>query len=87
MTEKICNTCDKTKNISEYSIRDSIKNTYHNRCKECTNNYARGYREENQNIVVRVERFWQGTPLSNRVDSASNQRHLNESNQKTILLS
>ena len=61
MTEKICNTCDKTKNISEYSIRDSIKNTYHNRCKECTNNYARGYREENQNIIKQKQNEWYDT--------------------------
>ena len=61
MTEKICNTCDKSKNISEYSIRNSIKNTYYHRCKECTNNYAKGYREENHNIIKQKQSEWYDT--------------------------
>jgi hypothetical protein len=61
MTEKICNTCDKTKNISEYSIRNNMKNTYHNRCKECTNNYAKEYREQNQNIIKQKQNEWYDT--------------------------
>ena len=51
MTDKICNTCNKNKKISEFNIRNSIKNTYHNRCKDCTNNYAKEYRNENHNII------------------------------------
>jgi hypothetical protein len=51
--------CDITKNISEYSIR--YKNTYHNRCKECTNNYAKRYREQNQNIIKQKQNEWYNT--------------------------
>lgn len=61
MTEKVCNMCNKTKNISEYSIRDKNKNTYHHRCKECSNNYAKEYREENHNIIKQKQNEWYDT--------------------------
>ena len=61
MTIKECNTCLKNKNISEFNLRSSIKNTYHNRCKECTNIYTKEYREKNHNIIKTKNQEWYNT--------------------------
>ena len=65
MTDKICNTCNKNKKISEFNIRSSIKNTYQNRCKDCTNNYAKEYRNENHNIIKEKQDQWYKTTGKN----------------------
>jgi len=61
MTTKKCNTCFKDKNISEFTIRSQIKNSYHHRCKDCTNKYAKEYREQNQNILKSKQQEWYNT--------------------------
>lgn len=51
MNNKICNTCFEEKEIKEYSLRNAKTHNYHNRCKSCTNIYAKLYRNENKEII------------------------------------
>lgn len=39
METKICNTCNTCKCIDQFTKRND--ESYHNRCKECTNKYAK----------------------------------------------
>lgn len=48
---KICNTCNEELEIIEFSIRNANRQTYHNRCKKCTNIYAEEYRNKNKDIL------------------------------------
>lgn len=58
MDNKICNTCDEEKPLNEFSIRNKEKNTYHNRCKKCSNKYAEKYRNENNDIIKKKQKSW-----------------------------
>ena len=79
MTIKECNTCLKNKNISEFNLRSSIKNTYHNRCKECTNIYTKEYREKNHNIIKTKNQEWYNTSgkIWKKEYDSNNKEHAN----------
>ena len=55
---KICNTCEKNLEISNYSIRNNKTKKYHTRCKKCTNIYAEKYRENNKEIIKNRQKNW-----------------------------
>lgn len=56
MTTKICNTCNISKKLDEYSKRNDI--SYHHRCKDCTNENAKKYREENKDSIKEKQSIW-----------------------------
>jgi len=56
MTTKICNTCNISKKLDEYSKRN--ENSYHHRCKDCTNENAKKYREENKDSIKEKQSLW-----------------------------
>lgn len=58
MESKVCNTCHIEKDISEFSIRSKKTLNRHNRCKQCTNEYAKKYRTKNEKVVKERQKKW-----------------------------
>lgn len=51
MEEKACTLCKEIKKLTDYSFRDKKKGIRTERCKDCTNQYAGKYREENRPVI------------------------------------
>ena len=58
MIYKKCIECNVSKPVSEYAIRNLEKQTYHNRCKPCTNIYAKKWRDTNKISIKQKQTDW-----------------------------
>lgn len=77
MEYKNCNTCNKEKQITNFAIRNKIRKTYHNRCKDCTNIYAKSYRETNNETIKEKQKKWykeKGKSWKKNYDKKNNDR-------------
>jgi len=61
MESKICNECFEEKQISEFAVRNKKTQNTHNRCKQCTNIYAKEYRIENKETIKEKQEKWYST--------------------------
>jgi len=53
---KTCNECNENKDLTNFSKRK--ENSYHNKCKDCTNLIAKIYREENKDLIKKKQKDW-----------------------------
>lgn len=80
----ICTSCKIEKEIDNYSFRNKKKEIYFNRCKECTNIYAKNYREKNKDIIKEKQSEWyenKGRDWKKEYEK-KNKDHINEMERK-----
>jgi len=80
---KKCNNCEKDKKFSDFCFRNKAKNILHGTCKDCINNYASKYRDENKALLSLKQKKW----VKNNSEYIKNYRednkeHINELSRK-----
>jgi hypothetical protein len=80
---KKCTKCEVNRLLTEYSFRNKIEQKLHNICKICLNNYAKGYRSENKEMVKAKHQKWVQENIEYRKEYINNNKeHINELSRK-----
>jgi hypothetical protein len=83
ITEKTCNICCETKNISEFSIHQTNKDGYNNKCKNCVNSYSKNYRSKNiEKELIRSKSYYENNKDKKKKYVELNKGKISERNKK-----
>jgi hypothetical protein len=83
ITEKTCNVCNETKNISEFSTHQTNKDGYNNKCKICVNSYYKTHRDENiEKELIRSKNYYENNKDKKKQYVELNKEKISERTKK-----